>query len=42
MGELEPMEGFEPSTCCLRNSHSDHLSYIGNLLNQEFFSFFFR
>ena len=32
----EPMEGFEPSTCCLRNSHSNHLSYIGRGVLNEY------
>ena len=37
------MEGLEPSTCYLRNSHSDQLSYIGLFpLVQEPFKNFFR
>ena len=29
---LEPTEGFEPTTRCLQNSRSDQLSYVGNVL----------
>ena len=27
--KAKPMEGFEPTTCCLQNSCSNQLSYIG-------------
>ena len=34
--EWEPSVGFEPATCCLQNSCSNQLSYIGMVPGERF------